>query len=87
VSAYVMVRSSILAQKGWAIVAIYERPDRTWENKITSPIKAIRAFCIECMGGQSSEVKSCPSKKCPLYDFRMGKNVYHKRAKGAEPAH
>lgn len=39
-----------------------------------SPVKAIRKFCVQCMGGQTREVKKCTAKKCPLYFFRMGKN-------------
>ena len=49
------------------------------ENEIKSPLKAIRAFCIDCMGGQVREVKLCPSQICPLHAFRMGKNPYRKR--------
>lgn len=48
-------------------------------EKITSPLKAIRAFCIECMGGQVREVKDCTAPNCPLYPFRMGKNPYRTR--------
>ena len=39
-----------------------------------SPMKAIRAFCPECCGGSSNEVKLCVSKNCALYPFRFGKN-------------
>ncbi len=38
------------------------------------PMKAIRAFCLECCGGSSNEVKLCVSKNCALYPFRFGKN-------------
>lgn len=48
-------------------------------EEIKSPVKAIRAFCIDCMGGAVREVKMCPSKICPLHAFRMGKNPYRKR--------
>ena len=48
-------------------------------EQITSPLKAIRAFCIECMGGQVTYVKDCTSKTCPLYDLRMGKNPHSTR--------
>ena len=48
-------------------------------EKITSPLKAIRAHCIECMGGQVREVKVCTIPNCPLYAFRMGTNPYHTR--------
>ena len=48
-------------------------------EKITSPLKAIRCFCVECMGGQVREVKDCTAPNCPLYAFRMGKNPYRSR--------
>lgn len=48
----------------------------------TSPIKAIRAHCVDCCGGSTSEVRKCTAYRCPLWPFRMGKNVFHGR-KGA----
>lgn len=41
--------------------------------EVLTPIKAIRAYCIECSGGQKKEVKECPITKCTLYPYRMGK--------------
>ena len=35
--------------------------------------KAIRAKCIDCMGGDKSEVRKCTAVKCPLFPFRKGK--------------
>ena len=46
---------------------------------ITNPTKAIRAFCLECCGNSSNEVKLCPRTICPLYSFRFGKNPHRKR--------
>jgi hypothetical protein len=40
-----------------------------------SPIRAIKAFCIECMGFEQHEVKSCTAPTCPLFPFRLGKNA------------
>lgn len=37
-----------------------------------TPIKAIRAKCLECSGGQVKEVRVCPIKRCVLYEYRMG---------------
>lgn len=48
-------------------------------KEITSPLKAIRAFCIDCQGETVREIKNCTAFKCPLYAFRMGKNPYRKR--------
>lgn len=52
--------------------------------EITNPVKAIRAYCLECSCGQTSEVKECPVIKCPLYPFRMGKNPYRQRREMSE---
>lgn len=39
-----------------------------------TPIKAIRAKCLDCMCGSVTEVRLCPCTDCSLYPFRMGKN-------------
>ena len=38
-----------------------------------TPIKSIRAYCIDCQGGSFKEVRLCTSRDCPLYAYRMGK--------------
>jgi len=38
-----------------------------------SPLSAIRAKCIDCAGGQPSEVRLCPVVRCALHPFRFGK--------------
>lgn len=45
-------------------------------DKIKNPVKAIRAFCIDCCGGSPNEVKLCTAPNCVLYPFRFGKNPY-----------
>jgi hypothetical protein len=35
------------------------------------PTKAIRAFCLECVGHAESEVRKCVSVNCPLWTLRM----------------
>ena len=47
-------------------------------DNITSPIKAIRAKCLDCCCDQREEVKLCPATTCPLYPFRLGKNPNRK---------
>lgn len=42
-------------------------------NHIT-PVRAIRAKCLDCCAGSAHEVKLCPSSSCSLYPFRLGKN-------------
>lgn len=39
-----------------------------------TPLKAIRKKCLECCCGQYKEVRLCPSRDCPLYPFRFGRN-------------
>lgn len=41
---------------------------------MSTPIKAIRAYCLGCSNGSANEVKLCPMTHCELYKFRMGKN-------------
>lgn len=48
---------------------------------ITSPIKAIRAHCLECSAGSSDEVRHCPVENCALYPFRFGRNPFHARSR------
>lgn len=45
----------------------------------TTPLKAIRAKCIECSGDSPYEVKRCSSTDCVLYPFRFGKNPFRKK--------
>ena len=50
----------------------------------TNPVKAIRAYCLECSCDQTSEVKACPVYRCPLYPYRFGKNPYRQRREMTE---
>ena len=37
-----------------------------------TPIKAIRAKCLDCCGGDKQEVRMCPVSDCPIFPYRMG---------------
>ena len=39
-----------------------------------TPLKAIRAKCLDCCCGSSHEVNLCPCVDCKLYPYRFGKN-------------
>lgn len=43
------------------------------ETKLT-PLKAIRAKCLDCCCQQASEVRICTITECPLHPYRMGRN-------------
>ena len=45
-----------------------------------SAAKAIREFCISCMGGSRAEVARCTSVACPLWPFRFGKSPFGSRS-------
>ena len=47
-------------------------------KKPPSPVKAIRAKCLECSGGSPKEVRECLISDCALYPFRFGKNPARK---------
>ena len=59
-------------------------------RQLTSPVKAIREMCIECMGGRgagqnySKMIEDCSSLHCGLYNFRFGKNPFVKRPELSE---
>ena len=38
-----------------------------------TPMRAIRAKCVDCCCGNTAEVRRCPAKKCALHPYRMGK--------------
>lgn len=40
--------------------------------EIKTPLKAIRAKCLDCSNGQIVEVRECVIPSCPLYPYRMG---------------
>ncbi len=47
--------------------------------KKLTPMKAIRAKCLDCSGGNAAEVRRCGvGDKCALYVYRFGKTG-HKR--------
>ncbi len=63
----------------------HTNPHDNYQPVVESPIKAIRAKCIDCSGGNMAEVRKCVATACPLWPFRMGVNVFHaKRSLGED---
>jgi len=52
-----------------------------------TPLKAIRAKCLECSAGSIKEVRLCPVHDCELYQYRMGHNPKRKGLGGKPPSH
>ncbi|MBP3897147.1 MAG: hypothetical protein J6D57_04845 [Mogibacterium sp.] len=49
-----------------------------------TPIKAIRAKCVDCSGGELREIRECPMTKCPIWPYRMGKRPKEDAKDGSE---
>ena len=49
-------------------------------SEVLTPLKAIRAKCIDCCGGSKSYVATCGIPDCPLYLYRLGRNPNRKGA-------
>lgn len=47
---------------------------KKYRSKIKNRATGIRAYCVQCQGGEIAEVRRCPSVTCPLHPFRMGKD-------------
>lgn len=41
--------------------------------KRLTPVKSIRAKCLDCCCNQIVEVRECQIEKCSLHPYRMGK--------------
>lgn len=40
--------------------------------KKLTPVKAMRAKCLDCCCNMATEVRECQLKDCPLHPYRMG---------------
>ena len=43
-------------------------------SKKLTPLKSIRAKCLDCSVNQPKEVRECQIEDCPLWVYRFGKN-------------
>jgi len=37
--------------------------------------QAIRLKCVDCCCGSYAEVRNCPATQCPLWRYRLGKEI------------
>ena len=54
-----------------------------YRKRVRNPMTAIRAMCVECMGGFTNEIDKCTRAICPLYQFRNGANPFRAHREGA----
>ena len=57
---------------------------RDFEMSIATPIKAIRAKCLDCAAGSSNEVRLCTVKGCALHPYREGTKPFCQKRKLSE---
>jgi len=57
---------------------------------VCTPIKAIRAKCMDCTCHQLKEIRECHLTECPLWPYRMGtrpsdadRNLYEREGREA----
>lgn len=48
------------------------------DAKILTPLRAIRAKCVDCSAGSMKEVRECVMLDCPIYPYRLGKSPNRK---------
>lgn len=51
-----------------------EQLDEIVKNETFSRKDAIRMKCLDCCAYDMTEVRKCPSKTCPLWQFRRGRS-------------
>lgn len=44
------------------------------QEKVLTPMRAIRAKCMQCSNFQPTDVTQCPITDCALWVYRFGKN-------------
>ena len=63
--------------------------NKYFPKKAKTPLRAIRYFCLECMGWERrkglkqdkpfDDVRECTDPLCPLFDFRFNRNPHSNR--------
>lgn len=69
-------------EAGGVYAGMDKRPSSTMQKG--TPLRAIRAHCLDCTCGSYNEVALCPAPDCPLHPFRFGKRPATIRRKQAE---
>ena len=61
-----------------------KRPPKDFQpsGKVLTPVKAIRARCLDCACFAPSQVRRCFIPECHLYSYRMGKNPNFQKEQG-----
>ena len=53
-------------------------PEHPKVSNVLTPVKAIRAKCLECSNHHLKDIRGCLVTDCPLFPYRLGKNPNRK---------
>ncbi len=56
---------------------LYGETERRQLSIELTPMKAIRAKCLDCAGGKPAEVTKCHITDCTLYPYRFGTRPHY----------
>ena len=56
-----------------AVTHTYYRSEKKLVTEEITPIRAIRAKCLDCSNWSVKEARECPVKTCPIWPYRMGR--------------
>lgn len=62
-----------LGSRALLLQLVNQNPGMARAARTGSAKKAIRLFCLECLGGSPGEVKGCTDRICPLWPYRLGR--------------
>jgi hypothetical protein len=63
-------RSSAIKKGGKALEKWNMKQAAKKASRKITPLMAIKAFCVDCVGGSIQEVTKCTNQKCNLYTNR-----------------
>jgi hypothetical protein len=64
-------RKAAAVKKGGKFLAKWEADEALKKAlKKTTPMQAIKQFCLNCVGDVRKDIRECTATKCPLYIYR-----------------
>jgi len=62
-----------------------KRIESKYIARAVTPLRAIRAMCVQCTGIQPRRIAECTATGCALHPFRMETNPFHSKSKKRIP--
>jgi len=77
--------SARVGLNGHKVTYLYGSGTKTVKAANLTPMRALRAKCLDCSGGSPMEVKYCVIPECPLWAYRFGKRPEGVESKYLDP--